>query len=167
METITQSTTRATLSKHYKAIRQRLDNRHTPARPIIPIDRIRPGQAIGSDRIKPNRIMTRPAPAPLPEAPPKPNARQYVKILFDVATRYGVSVADLAGPSRSHRYVPARQEACYLLRQAGYSFPQIGGFLGGRDHTTVMHGAQKHEARLKLHAGAREILQAKLKGGKL
>jgi chromosomal replication initiation ATPase DnaA len=92
--------------------------------------------------------MTRAAPAPLPETPPKPNARKYVHILHDVAARHGLSVNDITGASRSHKFVPARHEAFYLLRLAGYSMLQIGQFCN-RDHTTVMHGSQKHEAKLK------------------
>ena len=34
----------------------------------------------------------------------------------------------------------------WLLRQAGYSYPEIGLLLGGRDHTTIMHGVAKVEA---------------------
>ena len=37
-----------------------------------------------------------------------------------------------------------RQIAMYLLRkEAHISLPQIGEQLGGRDHTTVMHGCDK------------------------
>jgi len=32
----------------------------------------------------------------------------------------------------------------YIMRaETGASLPQIGQFLGGRDHTTVMHGCDK------------------------
>jgi hypothetical protein len=34
----------------------------------------------------------------------------------------------------------------YALRQAGLSYPAIARELGGRDHTTVMHGVAKIEA---------------------
>jgi chromosomal replication initiator protein len=36
----------------------------------------------------------------------------------------------------------------YLMRQqAGASFPSIGDFLGGRDHSTVVHGCQTVDKR--------------------
>jgi chromosomal replication initiator protein len=40
-----------------------------------------------------------------------------------------------------------------LKSMTSLSLPQIGRALGGRDHTTVMHGVRKHESRM-LAAGA-------------
>lgn len=153
---MTHTMTRATLSERYKAIRQRLGDQRTPPRPIIPIDRIRPEPpAPAPEPLSPAPIMTRPAvirrPAhePVIIPPPKPNARRYVFILHDVATRHNISVEELVSASRKHALCIARHEAYYLLRQAGYSWPQCAQFCGGRDHTTAIHGAQRHEARLK------------------
>ena len=40
--------------------------------------------------------------------------------------------------------VKVRQVAMYLLRnELGLSFVEIGNLLGGRDHTTIMHGVDK------------------------
>ncbi|MDW8070915.1 MAG: helix-turn-helix domain-containing protein, partial [Anaerolineae bacterium] len=40
--------------------------------------------------------------------------------------------------------VVPRQMVMYLARQeAGASLPEIGQALGGRDHTTVLHGVHK------------------------
>jgi hypothetical protein len=75
--------------------------------------------------------------------------RQSTLILQDVAERHGVTVDDIKSPLRTRRVVLARQEAYYLLREAGYSFPQIGRFCGGRDHSTAMHGVGMHENKLK------------------
>jgi chromosomal replication initiator protein len=37
----------------------------------------------------------------------------------------------------------------YVLREeASYSLPQIGEVLGGRDHTTVIHGCEKIQGLL-------------------
>lgn len=141
---MTQLMTRAMLSEHYKAIRQRLGDPRT-IRPTIPIERIRPAQLPPVPEPAPEPVIPA-TPTPLP--PPKPNARAYVKILHDVATRHDMTPDDVIGKCRSPRYVKARQEAFYLLRAAGYSMLQIGRFCN-RDHTTVLHGANKYEAMLK------------------
>lgn len=152
---MTHTMTRETLSAHYKTIRERLGDPRM-VKPTIPIDRIRPiqsDQSIGSDQSDQSigsarlSVVRRPPPAPEPLPPPKPTARAYVKILHDVATRHAMTPDDIIGKCRSPRYVAARQEAFYLLRATGYSMLQIGRFCN-RDHTTVLHGANKHEAML-------------------
>jgi len=75
--------------------------------------------------------------------------RQSAIIMQDVAERHGLTVDDIKSPSRVHRIVVARQETYYLLREAGYSYPQIGRFCGGRDHSSVVHGVGMHENKLK------------------
>lgn len=145
---MTVTMTRATLSEHYKAIRTRLGDPRM-ARPTIPIERIRPQPLPPPEPVtKHAPVVRRPPPAPEPLPPPKPNARQYVKILHDVATRHNMTPDDIIGKNRSPRFIAARHEAFYLLRLAGYSMLQIGRFCN-RDHTTVLHGANKHEAMLK------------------
>lgn len=65
-------------------------------------------------------------------------------ILEAVATEFRITPAELTGPRRSRRVVRPRQVAMYLLRDlCQLSFPQIGEVLGGRDHTTAMHGYEK------------------------
>lgn len=144
---MTVTMTRATLSEHYKAIRTRLGDPRTTQR-IIPRERITPTPLPEPEPVtKHAPVVRRPPPEPIPLPPPKPNARQYVKILHDVATRHNMTPDDIISPNRSPRFVEARQEAFYLLKQAGYSMLQIGRFCN-RDHTTVMHGANKHAAKL-------------------
>ena len=65
------------------------------------------------------------------------------RLLARVASRYGIDARAIRGPSRQQRFVWPRQVAMYVARQAGYSFPQIGDYFGGRDHTTVMHSCLK------------------------
>ena len=73
------------------------------------------------------------------------------RILREVATKWGVSVTDIVSDRRSKIVVSARHEACYRLRhETTWSLPRIGGFLGGRDHTTALHGVRKHAERLGL-----------------
>lgn len=68
------------------------------------------------------------------------------KIAESVANFYSITVDDLIKQSRRKEYVKPRQAAMYLIRrELGSSFPLIGEFFGGRDHTTVMHGVEKVE----------------------
>lgn len=53
------------------------------------------------------------------------------------AERY-VSYLDIRGRRRYPRLVQARVIAARRLRDAGFSFPEIGRALGGRHHTSVM-----------------------------
>lgn len=70
-------------------------------------------------------------------------------ILTAVAEYYAVSADDLKGPQRSRSISIPRQMAMYLCRRlTDASLPYIGQALGGRDHTTVMHGCAKIEELL-------------------
>jgi chromosomal replication initiator protein len=71
------------------------------------------------------------------------------KIAMSVAEFYNITVEDLIKQSRRKEYVKPRQIAMYVSRkELGSSFPTIGEFYGGRDHTTVMHGVEKIEKLL-------------------
>ena len=64
---------------------------------------------------------------------------------------------DLCGKSRKKEIVKPRQIAMYLLRKENrVSFPTIGEYFGGRDHTTAMHACDKIE---KLLDHDEELLQ--------
>lgn len=66
------------------------------------------------------------------------------KIAESVAEFYNISMDDLIKQSRKKEYVKPRQIAMYLIRkELDSSFPSIGEFFGGRDHTTVMHAVDK------------------------
>jgi chromosomal replication initiator protein len=61
-----------------------------------------------------------------------------------------VRVDVLRGKSREHQVAWARQVAMYLLREeTSASLHQIGDQLGGRDHTTIMHGCARITKALK------------------
>jgi chromosomal replication initiator protein len=65
-------------------------------------------------------------------------------ILEATASYHQLSLDDLLGKNRSQKIVRARQIAMYLAREeTTASFPQIGEALGGRNHSTVLHGYQK------------------------
>jgi chromosomal replication initiator protein len=66
------------------------------------------------------------------------------QILQAVARHYKVAETDLVGRSRRKEVALARQMAMYLAREeTSASLSKIGLALGGRDHTTIMHGIDK------------------------
>lgn len=68
------------------------------------------------------------------------------KIAELVAEFYNITLEDLLKQSRKKEFVKPRQVAMYLIRkELDNSFPSIGDFFGGRDHTTVMHAVEKVE----------------------
>jgi chromosomal replication initiator protein len=68
------------------------------------------------------------------------------KIAESVAEFYNISMDELLKQSRKKEYVKPRQVAMYIIRkELDTSFPTIGDFFGGRDHTTVMHAVEKIE----------------------
>lgn len=74
-----------------------------------------------------------------------PRRTQTLDSVFEITAKYhNLTVDDLTGPRRTKKIALARQEAMYLAREATEaSLPQIGAALGGRDHTTIMHGYNK------------------------
>ncbi len=65
-------------------------------------------------------------------------------VLESVASFYGVTIQDLTQKNRKREIVKPRQIAMYLMRtETKSSFPSIGDWLGGRDHTTAMHAFNK------------------------
>jgi chromosomal replication initiation ATPase DnaA len=72
------------------------------------------------------------------------------KLAMSVATKHGISFADLTSHKRDASLVRARHEAMWRLRQnTRLSYPQIGKILGDRDHSTIIHGIRRHEQRMK------------------
>ena len=67
-----------------------------------------------------------------------------------VAHFYKLDEEVLIGRVRTKDVAFARQMAMYLAREeTDASLPQIGEALGGRDHTTVMHGWEKIASRIE------------------
>jgi chromosomal replication initiator protein len=65
-------------------------------------------------------------------------------IMSVVSLYYELSNDDIVGRRRTRDIAMARQVVMYLARElTPMSLPQIGQTLGGRDHTTVMHGYDK------------------------
>ena len=72
------------------------------------------------------------------------------QVIETVAKFYNISVQEIVSSSRSKELVQPRQVAMYLVRQeTDASLPEIGALLGGRDHTTVIHGVERVKERLE------------------
>jgi len=65
-------------------------------------------------------------------------------IIEVVTNHFDVRLADLQSKKRSQSITEPRQICMYLARDlTKHSLEEIGGHLGGRDHTTVMHACNK------------------------
>ena len=68
-------------------------------------------------------------------------------IIDHVARKHGVSVREILNHNRIPNVVAARQEAMRLVYSTGLKLGQVG-IIFGRDHSTVLHGIRRAEARL-------------------
>jgi chromosomal replication initiator protein len=72
------------------------------------------------------------------------------EILAAVSSYYQVSLEDLRGKQRDKRIVVPRQVAMWLMRSdTEMSLMEAGHELGGRDHSTVIHGCEKIDKELE------------------
>lgn len=87
------------------------------------------------------------------EVLPLPDAERWKAIISEVCEKYGIDWIELASHRRSVPAVIARHEAMYRMRhETVMSLPAIGRRLGGRDHTSVIHGIRRHEERMAAEA---------------
>jgi hypothetical protein len=98
-------------------------------------------------------IAPPPEPEPIPPEPDPIAPPPLVKGLNPVATivraasrHSGYSAADIISHRHRADLVRVRHIVMYLAyRLTTYTFPGIGRFLDGRDHTTILHGVRKIE----------------------
>jgi chromosomal replication initiator protein len=70
------------------------------------------------------------------------------RIVQAVADRYGLRPGDIAGQRRLREIARARQVALLLGRRlTSHSLMALGGMVGGRDHSTVLHAVRTAEER--------------------
>jgi chromosomal replication initiator protein len=78
-----------------------------------------------------------------------------------ICQTYSITKEELLSSKRTKELVHPRHLAMYLLKhEAGLTYPSIGKELGGRDHTTIMHGVEKVTKDLKKDAELLTELQA-------
>lgn len=80
-------------------------------------------------------------------------------ILEAVASRFDVRVSDLQGKKRSKAITHPRHVSMYLARQlTSKSLEDIGGYFGGRDHSTVLHANRAIAKLVESDPGFRNLL---------
>lgn len=138
-----------------RARRERLNPVAKPTLPEPPVVAIKakPPKApnvIRISRSKERDFIILAVPETVEEFVPKSfNDMRGREIIKYVCALRGQTVELICGPQRLQALVVVRQEIFYLLRNVGrYSLPEIGRMIGGRDHTTALHGVRKHADRL-------------------
>lgn len=80
----------------------------------------------------------------LNKTPKKPISKTHSQVVSAICGYFNISSKDLMGPKRQKGLVLPRHFAMYILsEEMGMTVEKIGQILGGRDHTTVMHGRDK------------------------
>jgi chromosomal replication initiator protein len=83
------------------------------------------------------------------EPTPQRSSVTIANILEAVTSHFGVRLGDLQSRKRSKSIALPRQVCMFLARTlTSYSLEEIGGYFGGRDHSTVLH-ATRTVARLR------------------
>ena len=92
-----------------------------------------------------------------------PNEKRVVTpelIINVVAEHFDLSPSDIVGNKRNSKVVFPRQIVMYLCRDmTGITLKNVGKYLGGRDHTTIMNGVEKIEKEIQTSDSTREIIE--------
>lgn len=80
-------------------------------------------------------------------------------IINTVCEHFHISKADILGSKRNAEIVYPRQIAMYLCREMTQTqFKEIGNIMGGRDHSTVIHGYDKIAYDIEHYENTRNII---------
>ena len=87
----------------------------------------------------------------LPARPPISRTMLTARVVLQgVCSYYHVDVERMRGKQRDREIAWPRQVAMYLMREeTDASLLQIGAELGGRDHTTIIHGCEKVRSEME------------------
>ncbi len=96
-----------------------------------------------------------------------PNAHREITIEYIiqvVADHFGITIADIISAKRKSEIVYPRQIAMYLCRKCtDEPLTSIGKYMGDRDHTTVIHGAEKIEKELTYNENTKNVIDVLIK----
>ncbi len=82
------------------------------------------------------------------------------EVLEAVANYFGIKPTTIKGPKRDRPIARPRQVFMYLCRvELGLTHDDIGGVVGGRDHTTVMHGVETVARELSTNEHMRQAVE--------
>ncbi len=99
----------------------------------------------------------------------RPSGQPNIQVIVDAVTRfYDVKLTDLLS-KRRHKSIALPRQVCMWLarRHTRFSLEEIGGYFGGRDHTTVMHAIRTIDARRQVDqrlSGDVERIESDLQG---
>jgi chromosomal replication initiator protein len=98
----------------------------------------------GMAMLKQGAIDMELAKAALGESIDQEQRRVTIQNILDAVTKYyNVKLSDLQSKKRHKSIAFPRQVCMYLARRhTRYSLEEIGGYFGGRDHTTVLHAVR-------------------------
>lgn len=81
------------------------------------------------------------------------------EILEIIAEECCIKVSDIADRTRKREVINGRFIFCGIMKEHfGYSLKKIGEFVGGRDHTTVIHSIEKYHDRYQTEEHYRMIV---------
>ncbi|MBX3365045.1 MAG: chromosomal replication initiator protein DnaA [Phycisphaeraceae bacterium] len=85
-----------------------------------------------------------------------------IQAIIDAVTEfYSVRLTDLQSKRRQRSIALPRQVCMYLARRhTRHSLEEIGGYFGGRDHTTVMHAVRTVDEKRGVDQDFEHVLQA-------
>lgn len=143
----------ADLRAHYRAVRKRLHAtpapKPAPAAPVQPLPTpIHVIRTAGRDILVISSVSII-YPYPIGPKSEKTNRDIANRIMFQACAKHGFGPRDVRSLRREAALVACRQEICWQIKkETSWSLPQIGRFLGGRDHTTILHSIRRHEGRI-------------------
>jgi chromosomal replication initiation ATPase DnaA len=70
-----------------------------------------------------------------------------IKLCVEHASQRGFSVRQYFDKGRTHELSKARQDFMDAAYSAGFTLTEIAKVLGGRDHTTILHGIRAARKR--------------------
>ena len=92
--------------------------------------------------------------------PDKPREITPQLIIEAVTEHFHISMDQMIGPERRRSIVIPRHIAMYLCKEmTGSPLDSIGTLLGGRDHSTIMHGVQKIEKEYEIDENLRQTIE--------
>lgn len=97
--------------------------------------------------------------------PVEANSLHPDEVVKGVCQFYDLKTTQLKGPKRDAFLVKARQITMYLLKkELNLTMVEIGNILGGRDHTTIIHGIRKIEKNMSTSSVLKNKLSLEILG---
>lgn len=148
----------AEMRAHYAALHRKTFAPRTVAVVAAPLKIEQPSVQVGEAD---NQAAPKPAvPRPVYLSTAQREGRAEVsgqQVLCCVSQVTGHIQRSIKSPERTQQVVRARQIAAWLLvYRAGKSLPEAGRFLGGRDHTTILHSCRRVTSAFEALGGVPE-----------